>query len=63
MPLLQKAFLDTLQDPELLSEAQKSKLEIDPVDGSTTGATLGGLYKLTPGTIERLKAMLVPGKK
>ena len=30
---LQKAFINTLKDPQRLAEAEKAKLEIDPVDG------------------------------
>src|SRR5262249_35810503 len=31
---LRKAFMDTMQDPEFLAEAEKSQLEITPVSGA-----------------------------
>ena len=32
--ILRKAFVDTMQDPELLAEATKAKLDINPLDGA-----------------------------
>jgi len=59
---LQKAFMATLQDPELLEEARRSKLEIDPIDGPTTAKTMENLYGLEPATVEKIKELLVPQK-
>ena len=59
---LQKAFLDALKDPELLAEAKKADLDIDPVDGPTTAKTFADLYEIDPATAAKLKTILVPKK-
>jgi tripartite-type tricarboxylate transporter receptor subunit TctC len=56
--LLQKAFTDTLRDPQLLAEAEKAKLEIDPVDGAGIEKMVKGLYGLEPAIISRVKQVL-----
>lgn len=60
LELLQKAFVDTLKDPELLAEAKKSKLDIEVIDGPTIAKKLGQLYELQPATITKLKEVLLP---
>ncbi|HEY1267366.1 MAG TPA: tripartite tricarboxylate transporter substrate-binding protein [Candidatus Binatia bacterium] len=60
--LLQNAFIQTLKDPELLVEAKKSDLDIDPIDGPTIAKTFAGLYDIDPGTTAKLKAILAPKK-
>ena len=55
LELLQRAFIKTFKDPELISEAKKAQLEIDPVDGPTVTKTLTGLYDLKPATIAKLE--------
>jgi tripartite-type tricarboxylate transporter receptor subunit TctC len=62
LQILQKAFLDALKDPELLAEAKKSDLDIDPIDGPTTAKTFADLYEIDPAMAEKLKAILVPKK-
>ncbi len=61
--ILQKAFMDTMRDPEFLKEAKTSNLEITPIDGVATGKVLSALYKLDPAMISRLREILVPKKK
>ena len=56
------AFVDTLKDPELLSEAKKSKLDIEVIDGPTIAKKLGQLYELQPAVIAKLKEVLLPKK-
>jgi len=62
LKLLQKAFVDTLKDPELLAEAKKSKLDIEVIDGPTIARKLGQLYELQPAVIAKLKEVLLPKK-
>ncbi|HEY5544242.1 MAG TPA: tripartite tricarboxylate transporter substrate-binding protein [Candidatus Binatia bacterium] len=57
---LQQAFVKTLRDPELVAEASKAKLEVDPIDGPTTAKTFAGLYELPPSLIAKLKDLLIP---
>jgi tripartite-type tricarboxylate transporter receptor subunit TctC len=57
---LQQAFIKTLRDRELVAEANKAKLEVDPIDGPTTAKTFAGLYELPPPLIAKLKGLLTP---
>jgi tripartite-type tricarboxylate transporter receptor subunit TctC len=59
LQMLQQAFTKTLKDPELLAEAKKAQLEIDPIDGPTTAQTFAGLYELSPSLIAKLKEILI----
>lgn len=61
LQLLQKAFMETLRDPDLLKEAKKSKLDIDPVDGPTVAKLMAGLYELSPDFKSKLTKLLIPG--
>ncbi len=58
--LLQQAFVKTLRDRDLLAEANKSQLEVAPIDGPTTAKTFAGLYELDPALIAKLKEILLP---
>jgi tripartite-type tricarboxylate transporter receptor subunit TctC len=58
--LLRKAFVDTLKDPELLAEAKKANLDIDPISGEEVEAVVQGLYKIEPAFIARMLVVLVP---
>lgn len=60
LQVLQQAFVKTLRDPELITEAKKADLEIAPIDGPTTAKTFNGLYELPPTLIARLKELLIP---
>jgi tripartite-type tricarboxylate transporter receptor subunit TctC len=62
LELLQKAFVDTLKDPELLAEARKSKLDIEVIDGPSIAKKLGQLFELQPAVIAKLKEVLLPKK-
>lgn len=41
---LRKAFMDTMNDPEFLAEAEKAKLEITPVSGDELDALIKEIY-------------------
>lgn len=58
--LLQQAFVKTLQDRELVAEADKAQLEVAPIDGPTTAKTFASLYDLNPALIAKLKEILIP---
>jgi len=60
--LLQNAFIQTLKDPELLVEAKKSDLDIDPIDGPAIAKTFAGLYDIDQNTEAKLRAILAPKK-
>jgi tripartite-type tricarboxylate transporter receptor subunit TctC len=55
---LQKAFIATLKDPQLLAEAEKAKLEIDPIDGPGIEKMVNGLYEIEPTVVSRVKQLL-----
>jgi len=57
---LQKAFISALKDPQLLAEAEKAKLEIDPVDGPGVEKMVKGLYEMEPTIVNRVKQLLQP---
>ncbi|MGZ3352848.1 MAG: hypothetical protein ACXU89_28320, partial [Xanthobacteraceae bacterium] len=42
---LRKAFMDTMKDPEFLSDAEKSQLEINPVAGDEVEKLVKELYQ------------------
>ena len=53
--ILRKAFVDTMKDPELLADAAKSKLDIEPVSAEELEKTVAGLFKLSPSLRAKLK--------
>jgi tripartite-type tricarboxylate transporter receptor subunit TctC len=63
LELLQKAFMDTMKDPEFLAEAKKAKLDIEPIDGPTAAKKFSALYNLKPELQAKLKEIVAPSKK
>ena len=63
LELLQRAFMRTFKDSDLIAEAKRSQLDVEPVDGPTITKTLSGLYDLKPATVARLKDILLPKRK
>ena len=55
---LQQAFTATLKDTQFLAEAEKAKLEIDPVDGPGIEKMVHGLYEIEPAIVNRVKQLL-----
>lgn len=56
--LLQKAFMDTMKDPEFLADAKKSKMDIDPVAGEEVEKTVARFFKLDPALVTKLREIL-----
>jgi hypothetical protein len=56
--VLQKAFVSTMKDSQLLAEAEKAKLEIDPIDGAGIEKMVNGLYEIEPAIVNRVKQLL-----
>jgi ABC-type phosphate/phosphonate transport system substrate-binding protein len=53
---VRNAFTKALQDPDLLAEASKLKLDIeDPMDGADLQATVERLMTTTPEIVEKTK--------
>lgn len=62
LELMQKAFVDTMKDPEFLAEATKAKLDIEVINGPAIAKKLGRLYDLKPATVAKLREVLLPKK-
>jgi hypothetical protein len=56
--ILRKAFIDTMNDPELLAEAKKANLDINPTDGATLEQNVREILKLEPTLVTKLKDIL-----
>ena len=53
--LLRKAFAETMKDPELLAEAQKMNIDVEPNTGEQVQALVAKMYETPPAVIERVK--------
>ena len=58
--LLQDAFVATMKDPDFLSEAKKSNLEINPISARELENIVRDFFTLSPTLVGKLKAVLVP---
>ena len=56
--VLQKAFMDTMQDPEFLADAKRSKMDINPVPGEEVEKTVARFFKLDPALVTKLREIL-----
>ena len=50
---LRKAMLDTLKDPALIADAQRLKIDYDPVTGEETTEMFSEFYKTPPALVEQ----------
>jgi tripartite-type tricarboxylate transporter receptor subunit TctC len=55
---LRAAFAETTRDPEFLSDAARSKLEIDAMSGEDLTRVVHDLFKLDPALAAKLKGIL-----
>ncbi|MBM3609105.1 MAG: hypothetical protein FJX29_11770 [Alphaproteobacteria bacterium] len=53
--LLREAFLKALADKELLAEAQKMRIDINPIDGERVQKLVESLYSMPADVVERAK--------
>ena len=56
--ILRKAFMDNWKDPELIAEAKKANLDINPDDGAGLEANIKEMFKLEPAQVAKLKEIL-----
>jgi len=56
--ILRKAFMVTMTDPELLAEAKKANLDINPLDGAELEQNVRDIFKVEPPLIAKLKEIL-----
>ena len=58
LQILRKAFMETWRDPELIAEAKKARLDIEPADGAELEQNIKEMFKLDPAQIAKLKKIL-----
>jgi tripartite-type tricarboxylate transporter receptor subunit TctC len=56
--ILRKAFMDTVKDPDFLADANKAKLDINPLDGAELEKNVKEVFNLDPNLIPRAKEIL-----
>jgi tripartite-type tricarboxylate transporter receptor subunit TctC len=56
--ILRRAFQETLSDKDLLAEAEKAKLTLDPVSGEELEKLIADLFTLDASFVEKLKTVL-----
>ena len=56
--ILRRAFMDTMKDPELLAEAVKAKLDINPLDGVELERNVREVFNLDKALVPRAKEIL-----
>ncbi len=57
---IRRAFDAAMKDPELLAEADKLKIEIDPLTGEQVAALITEIYKTPAETVERVREAMAP---
>ncbi len=56
--MVRRAFDQAVKDPELLAEAKKSSLDVEPMSGEELEGIVNGLFKLEPALIAKWKDIL-----
>jgi tripartite-type tricarboxylate transporter receptor subunit TctC len=56
--ILREAFMKAVRDPELLEDAKKKRLELDPVSGEDLEALSKEIIAQPPEVVERMKKLL-----
>ncbi len=56
--MLRKAFADTLKDPELIADAKRSRLDIDPLTGEEIEKIVLQLFKIDAALVSQLAEIL-----
>lgn len=57
--ILREAFLETMQDKDLLEEAAKAKMSVDPVSSEELGRAVNNLFDLSPLLLAKVKGLLL----
>jgi hypothetical protein len=50
--------MDTMKDPEFLAEAEKAKLDINPLEGAELERNVKEVFNLEPPLVAKLKEIL-----
>jgi tripartite-type tricarboxylate transporter receptor subunit TctC len=57
---IRRAFDAAMKDPELIAEADKLKIEIDPLTGEQVASLITEIYKTPAATVERVREAMAP---
>ena len=52
---MEKAYMETLKDPEFLAEATRLKFEIEPITGKQIRDFVDEIMALKPETVDKIK--------
>lgn len=58
---LREAFMATMKDPEFLKEADKTDVEITPLDGESVAALVKKIYSAPRDMVDRMAKAMKPG--
>jgi tripartite-type tricarboxylate transporter receptor subunit TctC len=58
---LREAFMATMKDPEFLKEADKTDVEISPLDGESVAALVTKIYSAPREMVDRMAKAMKPG--
>jgi tripartite-type tricarboxylate transporter receptor subunit TctC len=56
--ILREAFFKTLSDPEVLAEAKKSRMDVEPTSGEELESLVKEIFDSSPEVLERVKKLL-----
>jgi len=56
--LLRDAFVKTLNDPEVLAEAKKARMDVEPTRGEELDALVKEIFDSPPDVLDRVKKIL-----
>lgn len=57
---VRRAFDATMKDKDFLAEAERLKIEIDPLSGEQVAAQIADIYRTPAETVERVRAAMAP---
>ena len=57
---IRRAFDAATKDKEMLAEANKLKIEVDPLSGEQVASLIADIYKTPAETVERVRAAMAP---
>jgi tripartite-type tricarboxylate transporter receptor subunit TctC len=56
--ILRKAFMETMKDKDFLEDANRSKLDLNPLNGEELEQNVARLFSLKPPLVEKLREIL-----
>ena len=56
--ILRDAYVKTLNDPEVLAETKKARMDVEPTSGEELEALVKEIFDSPPEVIERVKKIL-----